>query len=102
MSNEAKTLIGIGVVTLVIVIGAAIAFGGSSSPDKAAPKLSEAQQKNLIKPNSHVAAVKDAKITLVEFGDYQCPACGASYPIVGQILDTYESKITFVFRNYPL
>lgn len=102
MSQEAKILIGIGVVTLAIVIGAAFMFGGASTPDKANPKISSAQEKILIRPDSHVEAVKGAKVTLVEFGDFECPACGAAYPVVTQILDNYKGKITFVFRNFPL
>lgn len=102
MSNEVKILTGIGIVTLVIVVGAALAFGGNSSPDKATPKLSETQIKKLIKPESHIKETKNAKLTLVEFGDYQCPACGQAYPVVTMLLDTYKEQVKFVFRNYPL
>jgi protein-disulfide isomerase len=42
------------------------------------------------------------KVTLVEYGDYQCPACGAYYPIVKQITDKYSKDIQFQFRNFPL
>lgn len=45
---------------------------------------------------------KDAKVTLIEYGDFQCPACGAYYPVVKQILSAYGDKILFVFRNFPL
>ena len=45
-----------------------------------------------------------AKVQMVEFGDYQCPACGAAYPMVKQITDEYASNpnFDFVFRNFPL
>ncbi len=43
-------------------------------------------------------------MTVVEFGDYQCPACGLAYPILKQVIDTYGKNpdFNFVFRNFPL
>ncbi len=43
-----------------------------------------------------------AKVSLVEYGDFECPACGAYFPIVQQIISNYSSTVLFVFRNYPL
>src|SRR6266699_3668336 len=101
MTNEAKILGGIGLVTIIIVIAAAFMFGGKSSSDKQ-QAVSVDQQKLLIRKNSHELKANGAKVTVVEFGDFQCPACGASYPIVEQILQDYKGKINFVFREYPL
>ncbi len=99
MSNETKTLIGLGVVTIAIIIGGAFFLGGSSTPNKPVPP---ADAKILVRSDSNKEIVPNAKVTLVEFGDFQCPACGASFPVVEQILQTYKGKINFVFRNYPL
>jgi protein-disulfide isomerase len=44
----------------------------------------------------------DAPLTLVEYGDYQCPYCGAAYPIVKRVQKTLGKKLRFVFRNFPL
>ncbi|MGZ4054123.1 MAG: DsbA family protein [Bacteroidia bacterium] len=43
-----------------------------------------------------------APIELVEYGDYQCPHCGAAYPIVKAIQKQMGDKLKFVFRNFPL
>jgi len=43
-----------------------------------------------------------ATVSLIEYGDFQCPACGEYYPIVKQLLSEYGNKIYFVFRNFPL
>src|SRR3954466_8312 len=102
MSQEAKVLIGVGVATLLIVVGAAFFLGGSSSPDKATPTISQDQAKMLVRPDSHIMKATNAKVTIVEFGDFQCPACGASYPIISQLLTQYKGKVNFVFRNFPL
>ncbi len=45
---------------------------------------------------------KDAKVTVVEYGDYQCPACGAYHPYFKQLQKDFEGKMLFVFRNFPL
>ena len=45
---------------------------------------------------------KDAKVTIIEFTDYQCPFCGRARPTVNQILDTYGDKVKYVLRDFPL
>lgn len=102
MSNEAKVLIGIGVATLAIVIGATFLVGGQSGSAGEPKTLTEDQTKRLIHEDSYVKGPTDAKVTLVEFGDYQCPACGATHPIVGQLLTEYKDQVKFVFREFPL
>ena len=45
----------------------------------------------------------NAPITLVEYGDYECPYTGMAYPIVRELIREFgEDKIRFVFRNFPL
>jgi len=44
----------------------------------------------------------NAPVTVVEFTDFQCPACAAMHPILEQVLPTYGNKVRFVVRNYPL
>jgi protein-disulfide isomerase len=100
MSNEAKVLIGISVATIVLVVGASLIFGGQSSQSQNAAPI--ANPEALIRNDSHVEGPKDAKVKIVEFGDFQCPACGAAHPVVAQVLREYEGKVTFVFRNFPL
>lgn len=43
-----------------------------------------------------------AKVTLVEYADFQCPACAAYHPMVKQILTEFNGKIYFVYRYFPL
>ncbi len=44
----------------------------------------------------------NAKVTLVEYADFQCPACAAYHPMVKQLLTDYNGKIYFVYRYFPL
>jgi protein-disulfide isomerase len=50
------------------------------------------------------AARGDAKaaVTLVEFTDFECPACGAMYPMIEEVLKSYGNRVRFVVRNFPL
>lgn len=43
-----------------------------------------------------------AKVTLIEYADFQCPACAAYHPVVNQILSNYGNKIFYVYRMFPL
>ena len=51
---------------------------------------------------NHTLGAGTSNITLVEYGDYQCPGCYSYYPILKQVTEEYGDKITFQFRNYPL
>ncbi|MGA3292032.1 MAG: thioredoxin domain-containing protein [Candidatus Microgenomates bacterium] len=50
----------------------------------------------------YLPATPSATISIVEFGDYECPACGTYNPIVTNVLTTFADKVNFTFRDYPL
>jgi protein-disulfide isomerase len=50
----------------------------------------------------HIDGPADAAVTLVEYGDYECPYCGAAYPIVKEIQQRMGDRLRFVFRNFPI
>lgn len=50
----------------------------------------------------HLEGNPDAPVTLVEYGDYECPYCGKAYPIVKAVQAQMGDKLRFVFRNFPL
>ena len=50
----------------------------------------------------HTKGAANAKVTLIEYGDFQCPACGYFHPIVEQVMARYGDRISFTFRNFPL
>lgn len=50
----------------------------------------------------HIQGAATATITLVEYGDYECPHCGRAYPIVKSVQKRLGAKLRFVFRNFPL
>ncbi len=50
----------------------------------------------------HAEGNLDADLVIVEYGDYQCPYCGAAYPILKEFMSQFGKQIKFVFRNFPL
>ena len=55
-----------------------------------------------VSANDHIQGDEEAPIILVEYGDYQCPHCGAAYPIVKRVQKHFGKRLRFVFRNFPL
>jgi len=45
---------------------------------------------------------KDAKVVLIEYSDFQCPACGAYYPLIKRVSDEFGDRVAFVYRHFPL
>ena len=67
--------------------------------------------KQTAKPATHIAPVqsvdhvrgpKTAKVTLIEYGDFECPSCGQAYHAVKILLDEFGERVRFVFRHFPL
>ena len=56
----------------------------------------------VITQTDHVRGAKNGKVTLVEFGDFQCPACGSFEPIVRQVMADNKDTLKFSFRHFPL
>ncbi|HEY2202356.1 MAG TPA: DsbA family protein [Solirubrobacteraceae bacterium] len=50
----------------------------------------------------HIQGSADAPVTLVEYGDFQCPYCGRAYPIVKEVQARMGDRLRFVFRNFPI
>jgi protein-disulfide isomerase len=55
-----------------------------------------------VSARDHAQGDDHAMVTLVEYGDYQCPHCGAANSIVKEVQRRLGSKLRFVFRNFPL
>ena len=98
ITTEMKMMGGVLLVTVLIVIGGAFLVGGSTTADNepVAPEL-------LVRGNSHSTGPTDAKVTVVEFGDFECPACGSLHPILQQLKTTNkDASVRFVYRHFPL
>ena len=89
---------------IVIVLAVAVAAGAavylSRQPDR--PEETAAPTRADIKGGGHIRGPEKAALTLVEFGDYQCPSCGAYHPLVKEILNRYPQQLRLEFHHFPL
>jgi protein-disulfide isomerase len=58
--------------------------------------------KVLVTAEDHAQGPENAEVTMVEYGDYECPHCGRAYPIVKQVQKHFGKRLRLVFRNFPL
>ncbi len=98
MQKEVKIILSLSLVVVLLVIIFVIL--GS----KASTSVTPTSVSKLIENATHMTGKSDAKVTIVEFGDYECPACGQFNPTADQLIATYgkDSDFNFVFRNFPL
>lgn len=107
--EQNKIFIIVVVVTMVLLFGGVYLF---SKGGNTATTQNRVEDTILTPPSSfktagildgkYLSESKEATVTLVEFGDYQCPACVAYHPLVKETLTIFPGKINFVFRNFPL
>jgi protein-disulfide isomerase len=50
----------------------------------------------------HIHGSAEAPVTLVQYGDYECPYCGEAYPIIKDVQAQMGARLRFVFRNFPI
>lgn len=93
MSKESKIILGI--ISLVVAVAVALVVYVDGSSDNSAT-INE----RLVQDSSH--RLGDGKVEIVEFGDYQCPACAQAHPISKQIIEEFEGDVTFIYRHFPL
>ena len=55
-----------------------------------------------VSAEDHAQGPSNAPVTLVEYGDYECPHCGRAYPIVKRVQERLGKRLRFIFRNFPL
>jgi protein-disulfide isomerase len=55
-----------------------------------------------VSDRDHAVGPADAPVTLVEYGDYECPYCGMAYPVVKALQRQLGTRLRFVYRNFPL
>lgn len=55
-----------------------------------------------IAPSDHLLGAATAPMTLVEYGDFQCPRCKQAAPVLKQLVERSRGKVQFVYRHFPL
>ena len=50
----------------------------------------------------HIEGPETARVTVVQYGDFECPMCGQAFPAVKMLLNRFAQRMRFVFRHFPL
>ena len=103
-SNRKLTIALALVLALVIGVGLYQTLGRSADPAaEAAPAAAGVVDERVVREDSHrLSTAADGKVTFVEFLDFECEGCRAAYPVVEQLRQTYDGRVTFVARYFPL
>lgn len=88
-----KQFLAIIAAVIIVLIGIFALTGGKSSNNSGSASG---------KPTSHIEGNGKSGVTLVEYGDYECPFCEEAYPVVKQTVSQFNDQIYFQFRNFPL
>lgn len=105
MSPRAAQFVAIGVALAFVAAIALIvvaSLGGGGQTD-ALPEVTPDGQAEVQRDDSHyINGSPDSEVTIVEFLDFQCPACAVAAGSVGSIIDAYGDDVAVVIRNFPL
>ena len=88
----------------VVVLGGLVYLSSRNKVDVSSVDVTKQQKASDVSGGigEHVFGKTDSKVVLMEYGDFQCPGCGAAYPSLKTISEKYKGQIAFVFRNFPL
>jgi protein-disulfide isomerase len=100
MNKQVKFIIGI--IGLIIVVFFIAKSDFKNREIKEEPVSVNQASVLEVKENDWVSGVSTAKVTLVEYLDFECEACGAYYPIVTQLKEEYKDDMRVVIRYFPL
>jgi len=99
-SRRKELFIGVGFVVLVVAL---MIFAGVASSGKSSTKTAfTGGQTTPITASDHIKGNPSATVSVVEYGDFQCPACAQYEPVIQQLISEYGDRIAFVFRHFPL
>lgn len=103
MSTNAKIAATVTAALLLIVAGIVTVAALNSAPQLPVAEDGTPIQPTVIRDNTHrLDTAADGNVTLVEFLDFECEACGYYYPYTEQLREEYAGRVTFAFRYFPL
>lgn len=105
MSGEKKFIIGIIIASVILLVGAGFfvnKMGPAGSSSVSTPVSAEQKKILEIMPDDYIKGNKKAQVTLIEYLDFECEACGYYFPFVKQLSEEFKDDIRFVSRYFPL
>ncbi|OGD87750.1 hypothetical protein A3D81_01655 [Candidatus Curtissbacteria bacterium RIFCSPHIGHO2_02_FULL_40_17] len=100
MNTNTKFFIGIGLATILLVVAGVFLLNRSTGQKSEVEGV--ADQAVLSANTRHAIGDSNASVKIVEFADFQCPACKAAHPIIKKVTAENADKVYFVYRHYPL
>lgn len=91
----ARTFLWLSAITLLLIAGIVVYALTSDTPlsGGVVPVLTS---------DDHIKGNPEAEVVLVEYSDFECPACASFYPVVKDVVNTYGSSTAVVYRHFPL
>lgn len=87
----------------VVIASILLLIGGAWIYQRSLPKDTLTENKEaLVREDSMKVQAPNEKLVVVEFADYQCPACAAVFPKIKEFKEAYKDSVTFVYRDFPL
>lgn len=99
-ASNRQQLIILAALAIAVVAVMALVIALTPSPNAPANNAAQADPALLVREDSITRGPADARVTLVEFLDFECEACRAAYPMVEEILAEYEGRIRYVVRYF--
>jgi len=78
-----------GILAVIVILGGAVIFGKDDGESNGTP-------------SHNFYGNEQSSVTVVEYGDFECPACGAIAPIFSQVKEEFKDQVKFEFRHFPL
>lgn len=88
------------IILTVVVIGLVALF--LLTDKKEASNTTFTGDAKQVQSDDHVRNEPGKKVSLIEYGDFQCPSCGSYYPTLKQLEEKYRDHVSFVFRHFPI
>lgn len=101
MRQDQKIIISLIITSIAILLGGLVLLTKTPSSSQNS-NIEGVDTKLLIKEDSLKVSTPSAEISIIEFSDYQCPACAVADSLIKQLLIDFPGKINFAFRHFPL
>lgn len=98
MKTETKAMITVGIVSVLVLVLGSVWYSKTKAPVGNVASDNPA----LIGEGRNVKKATDEKVVLVEFADFECPACKSIAPYIKDLSEQYKENVTFVFRTFPI
>ncbi|WP_036194277.1 DsbA family protein [Nocardioides aequoreus] len=103
MRTQTKLAVALGTAVVLILAVLVVGVLRQSGEGPRAVETGGTADTPLMRADSRIlGGAGSSAVTVVEFLDFECEACGAAYPVVEQLRDDYQGKVTFVARYFPL